>query len=58
MVAPTDHLSKGARGQNIYEGDATLFKAELYAWNHPDAHDGWRKLNKGRIEVRHISGRH
>ncbi len=41
-----------------YDGAATLFKAELYAWNHPNAHDGWRDLVKGGLEVRPIPGRH
>lgn len=41
-----------------YDGTATLFKAELYAWNHPNAHDGWHDLIKGGLEVRPIPGRH
>lgn len=41
-----------------YDGAATLFKAELYAWNHPNAHDGWHDLVKGGLEVRPIPGRH
>lgn len=41
-----------------YDGAATLFKAELYAWNHPDAHEGWHDLVKGGLEVRPIPGRH
>jgi acyl-CoA synthetase (AMP-forming)/AMP-acid ligase II/thioesterase domain-containing protein/acyl carrier protein len=41
-----------------YDGDATLFKAELYAWAHSDQHDGWHDLIKGKLEVRPISGRH
>jgi len=41
-----------------YDGAATLFKAELYAWNHPNAHDGWLDLVKGGLEIRPIPGRH
>jgi thioesterase domain-containing protein len=41
-----------------YDGDATLFKAELYAWAHADQHDGWHKLIKGKLDIRPISGRH
>ncbi len=41
-----------------YDGAATLFKAELYAWNHPNAHDGWHDLVKGGLEIRPIPGRH
>jgi acyl-CoA synthetase (AMP-forming)/AMP-acid ligase II/thioesterase domain-containing protein/acyl carrier protein len=41
-----------------YDGDATLFKAELYAWAHTDQHDGWYDLIKGKLEIRPISGRH
>lgn len=41
-----------------YDGAATLFKAELYAWNHPHAHDGWHDLVKGGLEIRPIPGRH
>ena len=41
-----------------YDGDATLFQAEPYAWAHPDSHGGWRKLIKGKLEIRPISGRH
>lgn len=35
-----------------------LFKAEPYAWSHPDAHEGWKKLIKGNLEIRSITGRH
>jgi thioesterase domain-containing protein len=41
-----------------YDGNAILFKAERYAWTHADAHDGWRDLVKGRLEIRPIPGRH
>jgi thioesterase domain-containing protein len=56
-VAANDMIRRNYRPQT-YEGNATLFKAELYAWNHPDAHDGWYELIKGKLEVRPISGRH
>jgi acyl-CoA synthetase (AMP-forming)/AMP-acid ligase II/thioesterase domain-containing protein/acyl carrier protein len=41
-----------------YDGDAVLFKARLYAWTHPDAHDGWSRLIRGRLQVRPIPGYH
>jgi thioesterase domain-containing protein len=41
-----------------YDGGATLFKAELYAWAHTDQHDGWNRLIRGKLEIRPISGRH
>jgi acyl-CoA synthetase (AMP-forming)/AMP-acid ligase II/thioesterase domain-containing protein/acyl carrier protein len=41
-----------------YDGDATLFKAELYAWAHTDQHDGWNHLIRGKLDIRPISGRH
>jgi thioesterase domain-containing protein/acyl carrier protein len=41
-----------------YDGDAVLFKAERNAWNHPDEHDGWYGLIKGRLEIRPITGGH
>jgi thioesterase domain-containing protein len=41
-----------------YDGNATLFKAERYAWTHADAHDGWFELIKGKLEIRPVSGRH
>ena len=40
------------------DGDATLFKAERYAWNHADVHEGWHALIKGKLEIRPIPGRH
>ena len=41
-----------------YDGDAVLFKAAPYAWTHSDAHDGWRRLINGKLEVRQITGLH
>jgi len=41
-----------------YDGDATLFKAELNAWIHADQHDGWHHLIKGKLEIRPIPGGH
>jgi oxalate---CoA ligase len=38
--------------------DVVLLKGELTAWDHPDAHDGWRALVRGRLEIRKISGSH
>jgi thioesterase domain-containing protein len=41
-----------------YDGDATLFRAEPYAWAHPESREGWKELIKGKLEIRPISGRH
>jgi thioesterase domain-containing protein len=41
-----------------YDGDATLFKCELYAWAHADQHEGWKTLIKGNLEIRPIPGGH
>lgn len=41
-----------------YDGDAILFRALPNAWTHADAHDGWRDLIVGDLEVRSISGQH
>jgi len=54
----TNDMIRRAYDAKPYGGTATLFKAELYAWNHPDAHEGWRDLVKGGLDVRPISGRH
>ncbi|MGE0653815.1 MAG: hypothetical protein AB7P12_19020, partial [Alphaproteobacteria bacterium] len=56
-VPANDMIRRGYRARP-YDGDATLFKAELYAWAHADQHDGWRKLIKGKLDIRPISGRH
>jgi len=41
-----------------YDGDATLFRAEPYAWSHPESREGWKELIRGKLEIRPISGRH
>lgn len=41
-----------------YDGHAVLFKAELPALLDPEVHDGWRKIVRGDLETRAISGRH
>jgi acyl-CoA synthetase (AMP-forming)/AMP-acid ligase II/thioesterase domain-containing protein/acyl carrier protein len=56
-VPANDMIRSGYRPRP-YGGDATLFKAERYAWTHADAHDGWFELIKGKLEIRPISGRH
>jgi thioesterase domain-containing protein len=40
------------------DSDVVLLKGELRAWDHPDLHDGWRALVRGRLEIRKISGSH
>ncbi len=41
-----------------YDGNAILFKAELYASSHSDSHEGWRKLVRGGLQIRFMPGRH
>lgn len=41
-----------------YDGDAVLFKARLYTWTHPDAHDGWSRLIRGGLQIRPVPGYH
>ncbi len=41
-----------------YHGDAVLFKAAPYAWMPKDAHEGWRTLIEGNLEVRSVPGDH
>jgi thioesterase domain-containing protein len=57
-VEPANDMIRRAYRAQPYDGDATLFKAELYAWAHTDAHDGWKKLIRGSLEIRPIPGGH
>lgn len=41
-----------------YRGDAVLFKAAPYAWMPKDAHEGWRSLIGGNLEIRSVPGNH
>jgi len=41
-----------------YDGDATLFMAARDVWTHADAHDRWRDLITGKLEIRPIQGTH
>lgn len=41
-----------------YAGDAVLFKATPYAWTHRNAHEGWRDLIGGHLEMVPIPGAH
>jgi acyl-CoA synthetase (AMP-forming)/AMP-acid ligase II/thioesterase domain-containing protein/acyl carrier protein len=56
-VAANDMIRRNYRALP-YDGDATLFKAELYAWTHPVQHEGWKRLIRGKLDVRPIPGRH
>lgn len=58
LPVATNQMIRQAYQAEPYGGDATLFKAEKYAWTHTDAHDGWRELIKGNLEIRPITGRH
>lgn len=41
-----------------YDGDAVLFKAAPYAWMPQNAHEGWRDLIGGDLEIRPVPGTH
>ena len=56
-VPANDMIRRTYKAQS-YDGDATLFQAEPYAWAHPNSRDGWRKLIQGELEIRSITGRH
>lgn len=55
---PANDMIRRTYQARPYDGNATLFKAERYAWTHADAHDGWRDLIRGKLEIRPISGQH
>jgi acyl-CoA synthetase (AMP-forming)/AMP-acid ligase II/thioesterase domain-containing protein/acyl carrier protein len=55
---PANDMVRQSYKTRPYDGDATLFKAELYAWAHADQHEGWHRLIKGKLTIRPISGRH
>jgi acyl-CoA synthetase (AMP-forming)/AMP-acid ligase II/thioesterase domain-containing protein/acyl carrier protein len=41
-----------------YDGDAVLLKAAPYAWMPENAHEGWRNLIGGDLEIRPVPGNH
>jgi len=55
---PANDMIRRTYKAQPFDGDAVLFKAESYAWAHADSREGWRKLIKGKLEIRPISGRH
>jgi len=55
---PANDMIRRTYQPRAYNGDATLFKAERFAWTHADSHEGWKELVKGKLEIRPISGRH
>ena len=56
--ADTNILAFNAYRPEPYGGDAVLLKSELSEWQHPDVHDTWQTLIKGRLTVRAVTGRH
>jgi acyl-CoA synthetase (AMP-forming)/AMP-acid ligase II/thioesterase domain-containing protein/acyl carrier protein len=56
-VPANDMIRRSYRPQP-YDGNATLFKAELYAWTHPIQHEGWKKLIRGKLDIRPVPGQH
>jgi thioesterase domain-containing protein/acyl carrier protein len=55
---PANDMIRRAYRAQPYDGDATLFKCELYAWAHADQHNGWKKLIRGNLDIRPIPGGH
>jgi len=55
---PANDMIRQTYQPRPYDGDATLFRAEPYAWAHADSHEGWQELVRGKLEIRPISGRH
>lgn len=41
-----------------YDGDAVLLRAAPYAWMPKNAHEGWRDLIRGDLEIRSVPGNH
>ena len=58
LPVPANDMVRASYRARAYDGDATLFKAERYAWTHADQHEGWHRLIKGKLTIRPISGRH
>jgi acyl-CoA synthetase (AMP-forming)/AMP-acid ligase II/thioesterase domain-containing protein/acyl carrier protein len=58
LPVPANDMVRASYRARPYDGDATLFKAERYAWTHADQHEGWHRLIKGKLTIRPISGRH
>jgi acyl-CoA synthetase (AMP-forming)/AMP-acid ligase II/thioesterase domain-containing protein/acyl carrier protein len=57
-VEPANDMIRRAYRAQPYDGNATLFKCERSARTPADAHDGWYKLVKGKLEIRPIPGTH
>jgi len=55
---PANDMIRRTYQPQPYDGDATLFRAEPYAWAHPESREGWQKLIKGKLEIRSITGQH
>jgi oxalate---CoA ligase len=56
-AAANDIIRRTDRPQP-YDGDVLFIQAELPAFRHSDIHEGWRRIVKGRFEVRPVPGRH
>ncbi|MGE0650498.1 MAG: AMP-binding protein [Alphaproteobacteria bacterium] len=54
----TDMVRRSIYQPEPYDGDATLFKCELFTWTHTDAHDGWKQLIRGKLDIRLLPGGH
>jgi acyl-CoA synthetase (AMP-forming)/AMP-acid ligase II/thioesterase domain-containing protein/acyl carrier protein len=54
----TDMVRRSNYQPQPFDGDATLFKCELFTWTHTDAHDGWKELIRGTLDIRPLPGGH
>ncbi|MQA66196.1 MAG: hypothetical protein GEU76_09900, partial [Alphaproteobacteria bacterium] len=57
-VEPANDMIRRAYRAQPYDGDVTLFKCERSARTPADAHDGWYKLVRGRLDIRPVPGTH
>jgi acyl-CoA synthetase (AMP-forming)/AMP-acid ligase II/thioesterase domain-containing protein/acyl carrier protein len=53
-----NYLAARSYRLRYYDGDAVLFAAAPYAWDHGDPHDGWRRLIGGKLYILSVSGLH
>ena len=56
-VLANRHIAARYRAQP-YQGDAVLLAAKRTDWAHPNKHEGWRQLVKGKLDIRGIPGEH
>jgi thioesterase domain-containing protein len=55
---PANDMIRANYRPQPYDGDATLFKGKLFSWSHEDQHEGWKKLIRGKLEIRPVPAYH